>query len=55
MLSLTNRCYTKVADAQKQGLIDMLTANPQMQVKEAAMLMRIKYPRATAIYRAHKT
>ena len=55
MLSYSNRCYTRVTDDQKQELINMLNVNPQMQVKEAARLTGIKYPRATAIYRTYKT
>ena len=48
------RTYVQVEDARRDAYIQYLVDNPDAQLKDAAEVVQLKYPRATAIWRKHK-
>ena len=45
------RTYVQVEDARFDSFIQFLIDNPGEEIKEAARVTGIKYPRATALWR----
>ena len=43
--------YVKVETERLDLLLKLLIENPNMQIKRAAAISQIKYPRATALWR----
>ena len=46
--------YTRVSNAQRQNLIQILDSDDTILIKDAAARVGIKYPRATFLYRQHR-
>ena len=43
-----------VNDSQLESFLQYMIHNPTAQIKEAALVAQIKYPRATALWRKHR-
>ena len=48
------RTYVQVEVSRRDAFLQFLIDNPAEEIKEAARVMQIKYPRATAIWREHR-
>ena len=48
------RTYIQVEDDRLEGFIQFMIDNPREEIKEAAHVTGIKYPRATALWRKNK-
>ena len=48
------RTYVQVEDARLATFIQFIVDNPREEIKEAARVTGIKYPRATALWRKNK-
>ena len=48
------RTYIQVEDARLDSFMQFLINNPGEEIKEAARVTGIKYPRATALWRKNK-
>ena len=48
------RTYVQVEASRRDAFVQFLIDNPAEEIKEAARVMQIKYPRATAIWREHR-
>ena len=48
------RTYVHVEVSRRDAFLQFLIDNPDVEIKVAARVMQIKYPRATAIWRQHR-
>ena len=48
------RTYVQVEDDRLDCFIQFMIDNPNEEIKEAALVTGIKYPRATALWRKNK-
>ena len=48
------RTYIQVEDDRLESFIQFMIDNPSEEIKEAAHVTGIKYPRATALWRKNK-
>ena len=48
------RTYIQVEDDRLDSFIQVMIENPNEEIKQAALITGIKYPRATALWRKNK-
>ena len=48
------RTYIQVEDDRRDSFIQVMIENPNEEIKQAALITGIKYPRATALWRKNK-